>query len=103
MERVRVVRAGTVLWKRAHSISKFTSYSSMSFYLQRDVDTLRLPIPNGWWSCSDTSDVFLCRAEPHYGWADAVGNSGQLLSIVALERPPGIYPDLDLGMNKEQQ
>ncbi|KAG6545765.1 hypothetical protein Mapa_012726 [Marchantia paleacea] len=43
------------------------------------------------------------QAEPHYGWADAVGNSGQLLSIVALERPPGIYPDLDLGMNKEQQ
>ncbi|KAL2623789.1 hypothetical protein R1flu_008034 [Riccia fluitans] len=42
------------------------------------------------------------QAEPHYGWADAVGNSGQLLSIVALQRPPGIYPDLDLRMNKDQ-
>jgi hypothetical protein len=40
------------------------------------------------------------RAEPHYGWADAVGNSVQLLAIEALERPPGIYPDLDLGMNE---
>ncbi|CAM6095629.1 unnamed protein product [Calypogeia fissa] len=43
------------------------------------------------------------QAEPHYGWADAVGNSVQLLSIEALERPPGIYPDLDLGMNQPPQ
>ncbi|CAL5384532.1 unnamed protein product [Camellia sinensis] len=32
-------------------------------------------------------------AEPHYGWADVVGNSSQLLSIEPRERPPGVYPD----------
>ncbi|CAA7403545.1 unnamed protein product [Spirodela intermedia] len=35
------------------------------------------------------------EAEPHYGWADVVGNSSQLLSIQPRERPPGVYPDLD--------
>jgi len=33
------------------------------------------------------------RAEPHYGWADVVGDSTQLLSIKPRERPPGVYPD----------
>eukprot|EP00252_Welwitschia_mirabilis_P008922 TRINITY_DN21184_c0_g1_i2.p1 TRINITY_DN21184_c0_g1~~TRINITY_DN21184_c0_g1_i2.p1 ORF type:complete len:505 (-),score=105.81 TRINITY_DN21184_c0_g1_i2:346-1860(-) len=37
------------------------------------------------------------EAEPHYGWADAVGDSTQLLSIQPRERPPGVYPDLDFG------
>ncbi|KAG9443177.1 hypothetical protein H6P81_019031 [Aristolochia fimbriata] len=37
------------------------------------------------------------EAEPHYGWADVVGNSKQLLSIQPRERPPGVYPNLDFG------
>eukprot|EP00268_Persea_americana_P020998 TRINITY_DN2101_c1_g1_i3.p1 TRINITY_DN2101_c1_g1~~TRINITY_DN2101_c1_g1_i3.p1 ORF type:complete len:436 (-),score=101.90 TRINITY_DN2101_c1_g1_i3:945-2252(-) len=37
------------------------------------------------------------EAEPHYGWADVVGNSSQLLSIQPRERPPGVYPSLDFG------
>ncbi|XP_023002025.1 uncharacterized protein LOC111496033 isoform X1 [Cucurbita maxima] len=37
------------------------------------------------------------EAEPHYGWADVVGDSSQLLSIQARERPPGVYPNLDFG------
>ncbi|GAB4832998.1 Protein EARLY STARVATION 1, chloroplastic [Ancistrocladus abbreviatus] len=34
------------------------------------------------------------EAEPHYGWADVVGDSTQLLSIQPRERPPGVYPNL---------
>ncbi|RYR48753.1 hypothetical protein Ahy_A07g034831 isoform K [Arachis hypogaea] len=37
------------------------------------------------------------RAEPHYGWADVVGDSSQLLSIEPRERPPGVFPSLDFG------
>ncbi|KAG5542540.1 hypothetical protein RHGRI_022173 [Rhododendron griersonianum] len=37
------------------------------------------------------------EAEPHYGWADVVGDSSQLLSIVPRERPPGVYPSIDFG------
>ncbi|GER39998.1 sodium-coupled neutral amino acid transporter 4 [Striga asiatica] len=37
------------------------------------------------------------EAEPHYGWADVVGDSSQLLSIEPPERPPGVYPNLDFG------
>lgn len=37
------------------------------------------------------------EAEPHYGWADVVGDSSQLLSIEPRERPPGVYPTLDFG------
>lgn len=44
-------------------------------------------------------DLFFFRAEPHYGWADVVGDSSQLLSIEPRERPPGIYPNLDFGSN----
>ncbi|KAK9755172.1 hypothetical protein RND81_01G006600 [Saponaria officinalis] len=33
------------------------------------------------------------EAEPHYGWADVVGDSTQLLSIVPRDRPPGVYPN----------
>ncbi|KAG8494324.1 hypothetical protein CXB51_012076 [Gossypium anomalum] len=36
-------------------------------------------------------------SEPHYGWADVVGDSSQLLSIQPRERPPGVYPPLDFG------
>lgn len=43
------------------------------------------------------------EAEPHYGWADAVGNSAQLLSIQPRERPPGVYPDLDFGSSTPTQ
>ncbi|XP_055836261.1 protein EARLY STARVATION 1, chloroplastic [Solanum dulcamara] len=37
------------------------------------------------------------EAEPHYGWADVVGNSTQLLSIQPRERPPGVFPNMDFG------
>ncbi|PKI51188.1 uncharacterized protein LOC116213696 isoform X1 [Punica granatum] len=37
------------------------------------------------------------EAEPHYGWADVVGDSTQLLSIQPRERPPGVFPNLDFG------
>ncbi|KAF5198676.1 inactive purple acid phosphatase-like protein [Thalictrum thalictroides] len=37
------------------------------------------------------------EAEPHYGWADVVGDSSQLLSIKPRKRPPGVYPNLDFG------
>ncbi|KAL2489485.1 hypothetical protein Fot_42777 [Forsythia ovata] len=37
------------------------------------------------------------EADPHYGWADVVGDSTQLLSIQPRERPHGIYPSLDFG------
>ncbi|KAI3962727.1 hypothetical protein MKW92_022633 [Papaver armeniacum] len=35
------------------------------------------------------------EGEPHYGWADVIGDSSQLLSIKPLDRPPGYY--LHLG------
>ncbi|XP_010063122.2 uncharacterized protein LOC104450313 [Eucalyptus grandis] len=37
------------------------------------------------------------EAEPHYGWADVVGDSTQLLSIKPRDRPPGVFPSLDFG------
>ncbi|KAH9693759.1 Inactive purple acid phosphatase-like protein [Citrus sinensis] len=37
------------------------------------------------------------EAEPHYGWADVVGDSSQLLSIQPRDRPPGVFPNLDFG------
>lgn len=40
------------------------------------------------------------RAEPHYGWADVVGDSTQLLSIQPRVRPPGVYPTLDFVSSK---
>ncbi|KAE9603508.1 hypothetical protein Lal_00001787 [Lupinus albus] len=36
-------------------------------------------------------------AEPHYGWADVVGDSIQLLSIQPREMPFGVFPNLDFG------
>ncbi|KAH9618216.1 hypothetical protein KSS87_002640 [Heliosperma pusillum] len=33
------------------------------------------------------------EAEPHYGWADVVGDSTQLLTIEPQDRPPGVYPN----------
>ncbi|KAK6256970.1 hypothetical protein QUC31_000429 [Theobroma cacao] len=42
------------------------------------------------------------EAEPHYGWADVVGDSSQLLSIQPRERPPGVYPSLDFGSSPPQ-
>ncbi|KAI3947757.1 hypothetical protein MKX01_034422 [Papaver californicum] len=38
------------------------------------------------------------EGEPHYGWADVVGDSSQLLSIKSLDKPPGVY--LDLGTSR---
>lgn len=35
------------------------------------------------------------RAAPHYGWAEVVGDSTQLLSIQPQEKPPGVFPKLD--------
>ncbi|RRT68025.1 hypothetical protein B296_00031017, partial [Ensete ventricosum] len=43
------------------------------------------------------------RAEPHYGWAEVVGDSTQLLSIQPQERPPGVYPSLDFGASEPQK
>ncbi|KAJ4962486.1 hypothetical protein NE237_022425 [Protea cynaroides] len=37
------------------------------------------------------------EAEPHYGWADVVGDSSQLLTIQPRDRPPGVYPNLEFG------
>ncbi|KAE9456869.1 hypothetical protein C3L33_11236, partial [Rhododendron williamsianum] len=37
------------------------------------------------------------EAEPHYGWADVVGDSCQLLSIEPRERPPNVYRNIDFG------
>ncbi|GLT94496.1 hypothetical protein SLE2022_122340 [Rubroshorea leprosula] len=42
------------------------------------------------------------EAEPHYGWADVVGDSSQLLSIKPRERPPGVYPDIDFGSSPDK-
>ncbi|XP_065034568.1 protein EARLY STARVATION 1, chloroplastic-like isoform X1 [Musa acuminata AAA Group] len=43
------------------------------------------------------------EAEPHYGWADVVGDSTQLLSIQPQERPPGVYPNLDFGTSEPRK
>ncbi|KAL6511926.1 Protein EARLY STARVATION 1, chloroplastic [Orobanche gracilis] len=40
------------------------------------------------------------EAEPHYGWAGAVGDLSQLLSIQPRERPPGVFPSLDFGSSR---
>ncbi|KAL6506617.1 Protein EARLY STARVATION 1, chloroplastic [Orobanche hederae] len=40
------------------------------------------------------------EAEPHYGWADVVGDLSQLLSIQPRERPPGVFPNLDFGSSR---
>ncbi|MFS8006396.1 hypothetical protein Hanom_Chr14g01248681 [Helianthus anomalus] len=37
------------------------------------------------------------EAEPHYGWAEVIGDSSQLLSIQPQDKPPGVYPFLDFG------
>ncbi|KAK9062939.1 hypothetical protein SSX86_020129 [Deinandra increscens subsp. villosa] len=37
------------------------------------------------------------KAEPHYGWAEVVGDSSQLLSIEPRDKPPGVYPFPDFG------
>lgn len=42
------------------------------------------------------------RAEAHYGWADVVGDSTQLLSIQPQEEPPGEYPTVDFGSSLPQ-
>ncbi|XP_024388478.1 protein EARLY STARVATION 1, chloroplastic isoform X2 [Physcomitrium patens] len=43
------------------------------------------------------------QAEPHYGWADAIGNSEQLLNIEPLERPSGAFPSVEPAPKDPQQ
>ncbi|KAM1944049.1 hypothetical protein ACFX15_012314 [Malus domestica] len=64
------------LWKWVHRYGKITTGES-------------------WDSVVDEGTYY--EAEPHYGWADVVGDSSQLLSIKPRERPPGVYPALDFG------
>ena len=47
-------------------------------------------------------DLLFDRAEPHYGWADVVGDSTQLLSIQPRGRPPGVFPTLDFGSSRQE-
>ncbi|TYI42827.1 hypothetical protein ES332_A01G125600v1 [Gossypium tomentosum] len=42
------------------------------------------------------------EAEPHYGWADVVGDSSQLLTIQPRPRRPGVFPNLDFGSSPPQ-
>ncbi|MCD7450228.1 hypothetical protein HAX54_004525, partial [Datura stramonium] len=37
------------------------------------------------------------ESQPHYGWADVVGDSSQLFSIQPREQPPRVYPNIDFG------
>ena len=46
--------------------------------------------------------TFVGRAEPHYGWADVVGDCSQLLTTQPRERPPGVNPNLDFGSGPPQ-
>ncbi|KAL3603225.1 hypothetical protein D5086_004084 [Populus alba] len=58
------------------------------------------PSGGGWsrtWGEEHLGNGYGTQAEPHYGWADVVGESSQLLSIEPQERPPGVYPYLDFG------
>ncbi|KAM1634696.1 hypothetical protein ACFX1X_012929 [Malus domestica] len=64
------------LWKWVHIYGKITTGES-------------------WDSVVDEETYY--EAEPHYGWADVVGDSSQLLSIKPRERPPGGFPALDFG------
>lgn len=93
-ERAQQEKAGTLLWTRrpimskefgfACVISEKTMISDRNIRMQFRVLTLNF-------------SVIVWRAEPHYGWADVVGNSTQLLSIQPRERPPGVFPNLDFG------
>lgn len=42
------------------------------------------------------------RAMPHYGWADVVGDSTQLLSIQPQQKPPGAFPNNKLDASAEE-
>ncbi|KAH7420653.1 hypothetical protein KP509_13G015800 [Ceratopteris richardii] len=42
------------------------------------------------------------ESDPHYGWADAIGNSSQLLAIESRERPPGVFPDMNFASTSPQ-
>ncbi|RWW11914.1 hypothetical protein GW17_00024443, partial [Ensete ventricosum] len=77
MAKVPQEKAGISLWMKKPIMSEFKSNISMN-----------------------RSYV---RAEPHYGWAEVVGDSTQLLSIQPQERPPGVYPSLDFGASEPQK
>ncbi|THU73469.1 hypothetical protein C4D60_Mb04t23170 [Musa balbisiana] len=55
------------------------------------------------WSRTWGEEHFGNGGEPHYGWAEVVGDSTQLLSIQPQERPPGVYPNLDFGASEPQK
>ncbi|XP_074559393.1 protein EARLY STARVATION 1, chloroplastic-like [Curcuma longa] len=42
------------------------------------------------------------EAMPHYGWADVVGDSTQLLSIQPQQKPPGAFPNNKLDASAEE-
>ncbi|XP_042403341.1 protein RNA-directed DNA methylation 3-like isoform X2 [Zingiber officinale] len=42
------------------------------------------------------------EAMPHYGWADVVGDSTQLLSIQPQQKPPGEFPNIKLDASAEE-
>ncbi|MCO5572715.1 hypothetical protein L7F22_026474 [Adiantum nelumboides] len=47
-------------------------------------------------------EVTYYESDPHYGWADAIGNSSQLLAIEPRERPPGVFPDMNFTSASNQ-
>ncbi|KAM0949750.1 hypothetical protein DsansV1_C05g0056071 [Dioscorea sansibarensis] len=53
------------------------------------------------WDITVDEDTYY-EAEPHYGWADVVGDSTQLLSIQPRGRPPGVFPTLDFGSSRQE-
>lgn len=40
---------------------------------------------------------------PHYGWADVVGDSTQLLSIQPQQKPPGAFPNIKLDASAAEE
>lgn len=88
MAKAPQVKVGILLWMRKPIMSKNVFPSTVCC-------GLNLGFYGVLWAKSFF--FFFLRAEPHYGWADVVGDSSQLLSITPRERPPGVYPNLDFG------
>lgn len=88
-ERVRRGKVGTQWWTKKHTTSKRESLLHLILDWRYHL-ICGLLIWSG-------DNVLWWRAEPHYGWADVVGDSTQLLSIQPRERPPGVYPNLEFG------
>ena len=100
MAKVPQEKAGISLWMKKPIMSEFVSCASkrmmhdMLFSSRSD-------------HVSYKSNIWMIRScvrgEPHYGWAEVVGDSTQLLSIQPQERPPGVYPNLDFGASEPQK